>query len=130
MSNEKFDPATDKSMEFAVRIVNLYKYLIQNHSEYVLSKQLLRSGTSIGANIREAQCAQSQADFLAKMYIAFKEATESAYWIELLERTEYLTRTQSKSMLDDCNELIKILSSITKTTKERTIKNAKSIPNS
>ena len=130
MSNEKFSPADGKSMEFAVRVVNLYKYLIQNHSEYVLSKQLLRSGTSIGANVREAKYAQSRADFLAKMYIAFKEAAESAYWIELLEKTEYLTHTQSKSMLDDCNELIKILSSITKTTRERTIKNAKSIPNS
>lgn len=117
-------------MAFAVRIVNLYKYLIQKRSENVMSKQLLRSGTSIGANVRESVYAQSRADFNSKMYIALKEASETAYWLELLERTDYLTETQSKSMLDDCNELIKILSSITKTTKERLIKNAKPIPNS
>ncbi|MBR4642079.1 MAG: four helix bundle protein [Selenomonadaceae bacterium] len=109
----------DKSMAFAVRIVNLYKYLKENHSEYVLSKQLLRSGTSIGANVREAVQAQSPADFKAKMYIALKEAAESAYWIELLEKTKYLTEKQSDSILSDCNELIKILSSITKTLKEK-----------
>ena len=80
----------DKSMDFAIRIVNLYKYLIKTHLEYVLSKQILRSGTSIGANVRESVCAQSRADFKAKMYIALKEANETAYWLELLERTEYL----------------------------------------
>lgn len=130
MGNEKSNPIIEKSMAFAVRIVNLYKYLIQKRSENVMSKQLLRSGTSIGANVRESVYAQSRADFNSKMYIALKEASETAYWLELLERTDYLTETQSKSMLDDCNELIKILSSITKTTKERLIKNAKPIPNS
>ena len=108
-------------MEFAVRVVNLYKYLVRNCSEYVLSKQLLRSGTSIGANVREAEYAQSRADFNSKMYIALKEAGETAYWIELLEKTEYLTSAQSKSILADCDELIKILSSITKTTRERKV---------
>lgn len=118
MRNENSNPIADKSMAFAVRTVNLYKYLIQNHSEYVLSKQLLRSGTSIGVNVREANFAQSRADFNAKMYIALKEAGETEYWLELLEKTEYLTPIQSKSMLDDCIELRKILSSITKTIKD------------
>lgn len=114
----KPNPIVDKSMAFALRIVNLYKYLKYNRAEYVMSKQLLRSGTSIGANVRESIYAQTRADFNTKMYIALKEASESAYWIELLERTEYLTATQAKSILDDCNELIKILSSITKTIKD------------
>ena len=113
----------DKSMDFAVRIVNLYKYLCTKHSEYVISKQLLRSGTSIGANIREAVYAQSRADFNAKMYIALKEAGESAYWIELLEKTQYLTKEETKSILDDCGELIKILLSITKTIKDNQSQN-------
>ena len=113
----------DKSMAFAIRIVNLYKYLVKNHSEYVLSKQLLRSGTSIGANVSESIYAQTRADFNSKMYIALKEASESAYWLELLERAEYLTTAQAKSIRDDCNELIKILSSITKTTKENISRN-------
>ena len=116
---EKENPIIDKSMAFAIRIVNLYKYLIEKHSERVLSKQLLRSGTSIGANVRESVYAQTRADFKTKMYIALKEASESAYWIELLTKTGYLTEQQSKSILNDCKELIKILSSITKTLKEK-----------
>ena len=111
-------PIYEKSKAFAIRIVNLYNYLKADKSEYVMSKQLLRSGTSIGANVRESVYAQSRADFLSKMYIALKEAGESAYWIELLGDVKYLTPAQSKSMLDDCEELIKILSSITKTTKD------------
>jgi len=110
-------PIYEKSKAFALRVVNLYKYFKENRVEYVMSKQLLRSGTSIGANVRESVYAQSRADFLSKMYIALKEAGESAYWIEILEDTKYLTPAQSKSMLDDCEELIKILSSITNTTK-------------
>ena len=112
------NPIHDKSMAFAVRIVNLYKYLTGERKEYVLSKQLLRSGTSIGANVRESVYAQSSADFQSKMYIALKEANETAYWLELLERTKYLTPSYAKSILDDCTEIIKILSSITKTMKE------------
>lgn len=108
----------DKSFDFAVRIVKLYNYLRDEKSEYVMSNQLLRSGTSIGANVREAIYAQTTADFNAKMYIALKEAGESAYWIELLERTGYLKPSHAKSILDDCGELIKILSSITKTLKD------------
>ena len=115
---KKSNVVVDKSMDFAIRIVRLYKYLQNDKAEYVISKQLLRSGTSIGANVREAIYAQSRADFNAKMYIALKEAGESAYWIELLERTQYLTEVQAKSILDDCGELIKILLSITKTLKD------------
>ena len=109
------NPIVDKSLDFAVQIVKLNKYLRDEHSEYVLSNQLLRSGTSIGANVREAIYAQTKADFNAKMYIALKEAGESAYWLELLERTGYLKPSHAKSILEDCGELIKILSSITKT---------------
>jgi len=107
----------DKSMNFAVRIVNLYKFLKNNRSEHVLSKQVLRSSTSIGANIREANYAQSKADFNAKMYIAMKEAAETGYWIEFLEKTDYITRKQADSLQTDCIELIKILTAITKTVK-------------
>ena len=82
----------DKSFEFAIRVVNLHKHLCNDHKEYTLSKQLLRSGTSIGANINEAQAAQSKKDFIAKMSIASKEARESKYWIELLKKTKYLDR--------------------------------------
>ena len=82
----------DKSIAFAVRIVNLYKYLNDRHSEYLMSKQLLRCGTSIGANVKKATRAQSKADFNSKMYIAMKEASETEYWLELLEKTNYLTQ--------------------------------------
>ena len=91
-----------KSKRFAIRIVNLYKYLCESKNEYVLSKQLLRSGTSIGANIAEAECGISKKDFLAKMYIAFKESAETKYWIELLYETKYITEEQYKSIISDC----------------------------
>ena len=106
-----------KSMAFAIRIVNLYKYLTKEKSEYILSKQLLRSGTSIGANVKEAVRAQTKADFNTKMHIAMKEASETEYWLELLEQTDYLTKTQAESILKDCVEIIKILVAITKTVK-------------
>lgn len=105
----------DKSFEFAVRIVNLYKYLTQDHKEYVMSKQLLRSGTSIGANIAEAQRGQSKADFAAKMNIALKEASESEYWIKLLYRTSYLSKDQFDSLRTDIQEIIGILMAICRT---------------
>ena len=105
----------DKSMEFAVRIVNLYKYLSSVKSEHVMSKQLLRCGTSIGANVHEAHHGQSSKDFLAKMYIAFKEVAETKYWLHLLGRTKYLTKRQGDSILSDCVEIEKILAAITKT---------------
>ena len=109
----------DKSFEFAVRIVNLSKYLMNEHKEYVLSKQLLRSGTSIGANIAEAQRGQSRADFLAKMCIALKEANETNYWLRLLCRTEYLSHAQFESMQQDISEILSILTAICKTTSKK-----------
>lgn len=105
----------EKSFEFAVRIVNLSKYLMQEHKEYVLSKQLLRCGTSIGANIAEAQRGQSHADFLSKMSISLKEANETYYWLRLLHRTEYLSDPQFESMERDVQEILSILTAICKT---------------
>ena len=107
----------DKSFAFAVRTVNLYKYLNETKREFVLSKQLLRSGTSIGANVAEAEQAQSKPDFISKMSIALKEASETKYWIRLLASTSYLTEAESVSILNDCVELEKILVSIIKSTK-------------
>ena len=108
----------DKSKAFAIRIIKLYKYLTNEKNEYVLSKQLLRSGTSIGANIAEAECAISDKDFLSKMYTAFKESTESIYWLDLLHETDYIDNKAYDSVIKDCKELQKLLSSITKTTKD------------
>ena len=102
----------EKSLEFAVRIVNLYKYLNKEHSEYIMSKQLLRCGTSIGANTAEAQRGQSKADFAAKMNIALKEANETEYWLKLLYRTNFLTKEQYESIHADIQELISILVAI------------------
>lgn len=112
--------ALNKSFDFAVRIVKLYKYLCEEKKEFILSKQLLRCGTSIGANINEAQAGQSKADFISKMSIANKEARETKYWIELLIKTDYLNIEEAyvKSLLEEINELIKILTSIVKTSKE------------
>ena len=107
----------EKSFAFAIRIVNLYKHLNEKKKEFVLSKQLLRSGTSIGANIAEAEQAQSKPDFISKMNIALKEASETKYWIKLLTSTNYLTELESVSILDDCIELKKMLVSIIKSSK-------------
>lgn len=112
---ENQNPAVDMSFDFAVRVVNLYKYLIREHKEYVLSKQLLRCGTSIGANISEAQRGQSKADFAAKMNIALKEASETEYWIRLLYKTEYLSKEQYTSLYADIQELIRLLMAICRT---------------
>ena len=108
----------DKSKLFAIRIIRLCK-LLQERKEYIISKQITRSGTSIGANISEAQFAISKKDFQSKMYIALKETHETLYWLELLYKTEYLSETEYNSINDDCLELKKMLSSITKTTKEK-----------
>lgn len=108
----------EKSKRFAVRIINLYKHLNAEKKEYVLSKQVLRSGTSIGANISEAECAISRKEFLAKMYIAFKECTETKYWLDLLHETDYLRDDEYNSLVADCTEIQKLLSAITKTLKE------------
>ena len=105
----------EKSFEFAVRIVNLYKFLTREHKEYVLAKQLLRCGTSIGANVAEAQRGQSKADFAAKMNIALKETNETVYWLRLLYKTDYLTKTQYQSMDTDAQELLNLLTAICRT---------------
>jgi len=106
-------------MAFAVRIVRLYQFLCQEKKEYIMSKQLLRSGTSIGANAHEAFNGQSNKDFLSKMYIAYKEASETEYWLLLLQKTEYLTKNQGENIMADCVELKKILTAIIKTSKSR-----------
>ena len=110
-----YNVIVEKSFDFAVRIVNLRKYLTREHKGFVLSKQLLRSGTSIGANVSEAQRGQSKADFTAKMSIALKEASETEYWIKLLYRTEYLTKEQYESLYADVQELIGLLMAICRT---------------
>jgi four helix bundle protein len=107
----------DKSFAFALRIVKMYKFLCEIKKEYVLSKQLLRSGTAIGALIREAEHAESKADFIHKMAIAQKEANEAEYWIELLFRSEYIDENAYQSVLIDVQELNKIISSIIITSK-------------
>ena len=107
-----------KSKSFAIRIIKLYNYLCETKKEFTISKQLLRSGTSIGANIVEALCGFSRKDFLAKVYIAFKECAETIYWLELLHETTYLTDSEFESIYTEAVELSKIPSSITKTTKE------------
>ena len=105
-----------KSFDFAVRIVNLYKHLTDDKTEFVLSKQLLRCGTSIGANVAEAQKAQTKPDFNAKMNIALKEANETEYWLKLLYKTEYINDNAYNSIEKDIKEIIAILVSICKKT--------------
>lgn len=108
----------EKSLTYAVRIVNLYKYLCEQRRETVMSKQLLRSGTSIGANISESLFAESDSDFIHKLAIAQKEVNETAYWLKLLEKTEYLTSQEYQSISGDIEELQKIITSIILTKKE------------
>lgn len=108
-----------KSFEFAIRIVNLYKYLTSEKKEFILSKQLLRSGTSIGANIEESIGGQSDKDFLHKLSISYKEARESIYWLELLRETNYLNIEKAESLLADAEEICKILGKIQITLKNR-----------
>ena len=110
----KDNPVMSKSLAFSTRIVNLYKYLKDSKKEYVISKQVCRSGTSIGANIAEAQRAQSTADFTAKMKIALKEANETQYWLQLLYNTEYLTDKEFDSIHNDLVEILKMLTAICK----------------
>ena len=109
------DSALVKSKRFAVRIVNLYKYLNEEKREYIMSKQLLRCGTSIGANLTEAECAISRKDFQAKVYIALKECVEAKYWLEILFETDYLTKNEYESINGDCEEIRRMLSATTKT---------------
>lgn len=109
----------EKSEDLAVRIVNLYKYLRTKKREHIMSKQLMRSGTSIGANVAEAHNAQSDADFIAKLHIAIKECNESRYWAKLLWRTDYLSEREFQSLNNDLNEVYAILTSIIKKVKSR-----------
>lgn len=114
-----------KSYAFAVRIVNAFKYLSVSQKEFILSKQLLRSGTSIGALNREAIHAQSRADFLNKMNIALKEAYETEYWLQLLYDTQYINEKTYNSINTDCKELVALLTSTVKTIKKRIIENGR-----
>ena len=106
-----------KTKSFAIRIINLYKFLTTEKKEFVLSKQLLRCGTSVGANIREAEYAESKVDFVHKMAIAQKEINESIYWIELLNETEFINQYQFDSMSSDATEIIKLITTLLKTAK-------------
>ena len=108
----------DKSFRFAVRIVKLCRFLRSERKEYTLSSQLMRSGTSIGANIAEAQNAQSRADFLSKISIALKETTETKYWLRLLEATDFLEKEEFHSVMEDCSEIERILVSSVKSLKQ------------
>lgn len=119
ISIKKDNIVADKSYAFALRIIKLYKYLITEQKEYVLSKQVLRSGTSIGALVKEAEHAQSKADFINKMNIALKEANETEYWLMLLRDSEYISTKSFESIHPDSVELIKLLASIVKTSKEK-----------
>ena len=109
--------AYEKSLAFSKRIVNLYRHLCNEQKEYVLAKQILRSGTSIGANLAEARYGISKKDFLSKVYIALKECAETAYWLELLYSTDYLSEPEFRSLLADCEELRRMLSATTKSTR-------------
>jgi len=112
-----------KSRKFAIRIYKLYRYLCDIKREYVLAKQLLRSGTSIGANLTEAQYAVSKKEFLVKVTISLKEAAETEYWLDLLKETNILTQSEHESMAKDCKELLRLLISTIKTIRQR-IKNS------
>lgn len=107
----------EKSKSFALKIIRIYKILCDDKREFILSKQMLRSGTSIGANVKEAIRGQSKADFYAKLFIALKEAGETEYWLELLHESGYLSEENFSSIYPDCQEIIKILVAITKTKK-------------
>ena len=115
MKTKEDNIVASKSYAFAVRCVNVYKYLCEEKHDYVIGKQLMRSGTSVGANVKEGIRGYTKLDFSAKMSIALKEASESEFWIEVLRDTEYLTLSQADSLLQDCRELIKLLMSIVRT---------------
>ena len=106
-----------KSFQFAIRIVKLCKHIQDTKKEYTLTKQLLRSGTSVGANVAESQQAQSRPDFIAKLSIALKEAVESNYWLRLMYATEYLAEKEYSSVIADCKELEKLLTAIIRSAK-------------
>ncbi len=113
------NPVLDKSKHFSVRVVRLYKYLTETKREYVMSRQLLKSGTSVGANIVEGQYASTKKDFLNKLQIALKECNETEYWLELLHETKYLTEKEFHSIYNDCREVKYLLIAITDSTKRK-----------
>ncbi len=115
---EERQTALLKSKRFAIRIVKLYQYLCEEKKEFVMSKQVLRCGTSIGANLAESTTAISRKDFLSKIYTALKECSETQYWLELLRDTDFITEEMFDSMQKDCEEMRRMLSSSTKTIKE------------
>src|SRR5688572_27447016 len=107
----------DKSYNFAIRIVNLYKFLTKEKKDYIIAKQIFRSGTSIGANAEEAVGGFSDKDFIAKLQISYKETRETRYWLRLLRDTDYLSKEQATSLINDCEELQKIITAILNTMK-------------
>lgn len=117
--NKKENILLDNSFAFAIRIVRLYNYLIAEKKEYVLSKQLLRSGTAVGSLVREAQNAESKADFIHKLAIAQKECDETIYWLELLNETEYMNQNEFESMSENATEILKIIKSSILTVKQK-----------
>jgi four helix bundle protein len=119
---EKKSIIKEKSFQFAVRIIKLYKYLTETKKEFVISKQLLRSGTSVGANVREAHNAESEADFIHKLGIAQKECDETLYWLELLTETNFINEIEFNSLQGDAVELLKIIKSIILTMKQKRVK--------
>jgi four helix bundle protein len=119
--SEKKSIIKEKSFQFALRIIKIYKYLTEEKKEYILSKQLIRSGTSIGANIREAQNAQSKADFIHKLSISQKECDEVSYWLELLNQSEYLSESEFNPIYSEANELLKMLRSAIITSKKNNL---------
>ena len=119
--NDKHNPLKDKSFAFAIRCINLYKHLVETKREFVFSKQLLRSGTSIGANIREAQNAESKADFIHNLGIAQKECDESLYWIELLKATDFISENEFQSIHSEATEVLKMLRSAIITSKKNNL---------
>ena len=115
--NDRKASVKDKSEGFAIRIIKLYKYLTAEKNEYVIAKQILRSGTSIGANLAEADYAISKSEFLSKLYISLKETSETLYWLRLLVKTDYISEMEYRSLYMDCEEIRKMLSASTKTLK-------------
>lgn len=115
---KKENPLLDKSLKFAARIVKLQKYLLKEKHESIISKQIIRSATSIGANANEAIYGQSKADFLAKLHISLKETAETEYWLRLLVLSDYITETEGQSLIDDCLEIKRILIATLNTAKQ------------
>ena len=124
MNVSKDNIIVTKSYSFALEIIKIYKFLINDKKEYIISKQMLRSGTSVGANIHEAIASESKKDFIHKLGIAVKEARETSYWLNLLKDSDYVNDEQFKNLNSYCDEVIRILNSIILTTKERYFKSA------